>query len=141
MMRIYREHNVNPASGCVPVLLQMPIWFALYRALWVSVDLYQESFLWIPDLTARDPLWILPVTLVAVMFLQQKMTPTAMDPAQQKMMLYVMPLLFGSMMSALPAGLCFYILVNSLLTIVQQHFINKSIGSLGGPPPAQEAHA
>jgi YidC/Oxa1 family membrane protein insertase len=133
MMRLYREHNVNPAGGCLPILIQMPIWFALYRSLWVSVDLYQQGFLWIDDLTTRDPLWILPVALVIVMFLQQKMTPTTMDPAQQKMMQYTMPLLFGAMMTALPAGLCFYILVNTLLTIVQQHFINKSIGPIGGP--------
>jgi len=125
MMKLYRKNNVNPASGCVPMLLQMPIWFALYRALWVSIDLYQESFLWIPDLTARDPYWILPVVLVVVMFLQQKMTPSTMDAAQQKMMMYFMPLMFGVMMAALPAGLCFYIFVNTVLTIVQQHFINK----------------
>jgi YidC/Oxa1 family membrane protein insertase len=133
MMRLYREHNVNPAGGCLPILIQMPIWFALYRSLWVSVDLYQQKFLWIDDLTTRDPLWILPVALVVVMFLQQRMTPTTMDPAQQKMMQYTMPILFGAMMLALPAGLCFYILVNTLLTIIQQHFINRSIGPIGGP--------
>jgi YidC/Oxa1 family membrane protein insertase len=142
MMRLYREHNVNPAGGCLPILIQMPIWFALYRSLWVSVDLYQQGFLWIGDLTTRDPFYILPIALVIVMFLQQKMTPTTMDPAQQKMMQYTMPLLFGAMMTALPAGLCFYILVNTLLTIIQQHFINKSIGPVGGPPvSAQGAKA
>lgn len=139
MMRLYREHNVNPAGGCLPVLIQMPIWFALYRSLWVSVDLYQEGFLWIGDLTTRDPYWILPVSLTVVMFLQQKMTPTTMDPAQQKMMQYTMPLVFGAMMAALPAGLSFYILVNTLLTIVQQHFINRSIGPAQGPSVAREA--
>jgi YidC/Oxa1 family membrane protein insertase len=141
MARLFKTHGVNPASGCLPILLQMPIWFALYRALWVSVDLYQEAFLWMPDLTARDPYWILPVALVAVMFIQQKMTPTTMDPAQQKVMLYMMPLMFGAMMAALPAGLAFYILVNSLLTIVQQHFINKSVGPVEGSPSAREAAA
>jgi YidC/Oxa1 family membrane protein insertase len=141
MLKLYRLHNVNPAGGCLPVLIQMPIWFALYRALWVSVDLYQQPFLWIPDLTARDPMWVLPVLLVVVMFLQQKMTPSTMDPAQQKIMLYTMPLMFGAMMMALPAGLCFYILVNTVLTILQQHFINKSIGPLGGPATVQGATA
>ena len=136
MMKLYRNNNVNPASGCVPMLLQMPIWFALYRALWVSIDLYQESFLWIPDLTSRDPYWILPVMLVVVMFLQQKMTPTTMDAAQQKMMMYFMPLMFGAMMMALPAGLCFYIFVNTVLTIVQQHFINKDGGPVSAPAAA-----
>lgn len=141
MMKLYRDHGVNPAGGCLPTLLQMPIWFALYRSLWVSVDLYQEGFLWIADLTTRDPYWILPVALVVVMFLQQKMMPTAMDPAQAKIMLYTMPLMFGAMMMALPAGLCFYILVNTLLTIVQQHFINRSIGPPKGPPVVQGATA
>lgn len=123
------------------MLIQMPIWFALYRSLWVSVDLYQQGFLWIPDLTARDPTWVLPVSLVVVMFIQQKMTPTTMDPAQQKMMQYMMPIMFGGMMAALPAGLCFYILVNTLLTIVQQQFINKSMGPIGGSEPVRGAAA
>jgi YidC/Oxa1 family membrane protein insertase len=141
MLKLYKEHNVNPAGGCLPILIQMPIWFALYRSLWVSIDLFQQSFLWIPDLTARDPFWVLPILLVVVMFLQQRMTPSTMDPAQQKIMQYTMPLVFGLMMMALPAGLCFYILVNTLLTIVQQHFINRSIGPIGGPPSVQGATA
>lgn len=141
MMRLYKDHNVSLGGGCLPMLIQMPIWFALYRSLWVSVDLYQQGFLWVADLTTRDPYWILPVTLVVVMFIQQKMTPTTMDPVQQKMMQYTMPAMFGIMMAALPAGLCFYILTNTLLTIVQQHLINKSIGPMGGSPAAQEAKA
>lgn len=131
MLKLYRTHNVNPAGGCLPILIQMPIWISLYRSLWVSVDLYQEGFLWISDLTTRDPYWVLPVLLVAVMFIQQRTLPTTMDPAQQKILQYFMPLMFGSMMAALPAGLCLYILTNTLLTIVQQHFINRTIG----PPP------
>lgn len=130
MMRLYREHNVNPAAGCLPILVQMPIWLSLYRALSVSVDLYQEGFLWIPDLTARDPYYVLPVVLMAVMFLQQRMMPAAMDPAQQKIMQYTMPLMFGLFMFGLPAGLCFYILVNSLLTILQQWVINRTLGPM-----------
>lgn len=137
MMRLYREHNVNPAGGCLPVLVQMPIWIALYRALWVSVDLYQEGFLWIADLTTRDPYWILPVLLTVLMFVQQKTMPVAMDPAQQKIMLYTMPVFFGFIMSALPAGLCLYILVNTLLTIVQQQLINRQLGP--AVPPAAPA--
>jgi len=138
LLKLYRKHNVNPASGCLPILIQMPIWFALYRALWVSVDLYQEGFLWIEDLTTRDPYWILPLALTGVMFLQQRMLPTTMDPAQQKVLQYFMPLMFGSMMAFLPAGLSFYILVNTVLTILQQHFINRSIG---GPPGSEPAAA
>ena len=140
-MRLFREHNVNPAGGCLPMLLQMPIWIALYRALWASVDLYQQEFLWISDLTTRDPYWILPIALVVGMFLQQKTMPSSMDAAQQRIMLYTMPLFFGFMMAALPAGLCLYILANTLLTIVQQQLINRSIGPMEGPTPAQEAKA
>ncbi len=140
-MKLYREHGVNPAGGCLPMLIQMPIWFALYRSLWVAVDLYQQEFLWMRDLTTADPYYILPVALIVVMFLQQRMTPTTMDATQQKIMQYTMPLVFGGMMSALPGGLCFYILVNTLLTIVQQHFINKAHGPLGGAPSVQEATA
>lgn len=132
MMKLYREHGVNPVGGCLPMLIQMPIWFALYRSLWVSTELYQQGFLWIEDLTARDPYFILPVVLIVVMFIQQKMTPTTMDPTQQKIMQYTMPLMFGGMMIALPAGLCFYILVNTLLTILQTHFINRSVGPVKG---------
>ena len=141
MMGLYRKHNVNPAGGCLPILIQMPIWFALYRSLWVSVDLYQQEFLWVSDLTTRDPYWILPVSLVVVMFLQQKMTPTTMEPMQQKIMQYTLPLFFGVMMSALPAGLCFYILVNTVLAIVQQHVINRSVRPQGGSGSEQEAKA
>lgn len=137
MLKLYRSHNVNPAGGCLPILIQMPIWIALYRSLWVSVDLYQEGFLWISDLTTRDPFWVLPVLLVGVMFVQQRTLPTTMDPAQQKILQYFMPLMFGTMMAALPAGLCLYILTNTLLTIVQQHFINKTIG----PPPGPSTKA
>jgi YidC/Oxa1 family membrane protein insertase len=132
MMKLYRDHGVNPVGGCLPMLIQMPIWFALYRSLWVSTELYQQGFLWLDDLTARDPYWILPVVLIVVMFIQQKMTPTTMDPTQQKIMQYTMPLMFGGMMLALPAGLCFYILVNTLLTILQTHFINRSVGPVKG---------
>ena len=134
MMKLYRDHNVSPASGCVPMLIQMPIWFALYRALWVSIDLYQESFLWIPDLTSRDPYWILPAILVIVMFLQQKMTPTTMDAAQQKMMMtggtaqqeqqkfmqYFMMGFFFLIFNGFPSGLNLYYTLFNLLTIVQQ---------------------
>jgi YidC/Oxa1 family membrane protein insertase len=138
MIKLYRTNNVNPAGGCLPLLLQMPIMFALYRSLWVSTDIYQQSFLWMSDLTVRDPFWVLPLSLMAVMFIQQRMTPTTMDPAQQKVMQYALPVMFGVMLSGLPAGLCLYILVNTLLTIVQQHFINRSIGA---PPSAPAAPA
>ncbi len=141
MMRLYRENNVNPAGGCLPILLQMPIWIALYRALSASVDLYQQPFLWIADLTTQDPYWVLPILLIVVMFLQQRSMPSSMDPAQQKIMMYTMPLVFGLMISAAPAGLCLYILANTVLTIGQQHLINRTIGPAEGPPSALEAKA
>ncbi|MGF1509021.1 MAG: membrane protein insertase YidC [Myxococcota bacterium] len=129
LIKLYRSNNVNPAGGCLPLLLQMPIMFSLYRALWVSTDIYQQRFLWLSDLTVRDPYYILPILLVTSMFLQQRLMPSTMDPAQAKVMQYVLPLVFGLTLSGLPAGLCIYILVNTLLTIVQQHFINRSIGA------------
>lgn len=136
VMRLYREHNVNPASGCLPVLIQLPIGISFFRALGSSVDLYQEEFLWISDLTTPDPLFILPISLAILMFLQQRLTPTAMDPAQQRIMMFTLPLVSGLFMFAMPAGLCVYILVNSVLTIVQQQLINKSMGP---PPGAKES--
>ena len=107
-MELYRKHNVNPLGGCLPMLLQMPVYIALYRTINYSVELFhQPLFGWIPDMTAKDPFYVLPLVLGAVMFLQQKMTPQqpGVDPAQQKMMLYFMPALFTMMMLSLPSGL------------------------------------
>src|SRR5205823_10888193 len=97
MMNLYKQHKINPLGGCLPMLLQMPVWFALYRALNVSASLYQAKFLWMPDLTAPDPLYIMPALMTGVMFLQQKLSPTSVDSQQQKMMMYMMPLMFGAM--------------------------------------------
>ena len=113
------------------MLLQMPVWFALYRALWTSVDLYQQPFMWIPDLTAKEPFPFLALAVGAVTFIQQKVTPTTMDNDQAKMMMFMMPIMLTVFMLALPSGLVLYIFVNSLLTIVQQLVINKRI-----PAPA-----
>lgn len=139
MMRLFKEHNVNPLSGCLPLLVQMPIFFSLYRALWVSTDIYQQGFLWIGDLTSADPYFILPIILMAMTFLQQKIMPVAMDPAQQKVMMYVMPLMLGSIFMAVPAGLGLYMLVNTVLTILQQHFINTTLGPIPGSAAAAAA--
>ena len=115
------------------MLLQMPVWFALYRALWSAVDLYQQSFLWIPDLTQPESFPILALLVGAVTAIQQKVTPTTGDPAQARMMMIVMPIMLTVFMVALPSGLVFYILVNSLLTIVQQIVINHRVPK---PQPA-----
>jgi YidC/Oxa1 family membrane protein insertase len=123
-MELYRRHGINPAAqmmGCLPVFLQMPVFFALYTSLSTNVELYHQPFIW-PwvDLSARDPYFILPVLLSALMFVQQKLMPNTMDPQQAKIMLYMMPLMMGMFMLFLPSGLCLYMLTNSALSIAQQ---------------------
>ena len=132
-LKLMQEMGVNPLSGCLPMLLQMPVWFALYRALWSAVDLYQQSFLWIADLTQPESFPILALLVGAVTAIQQKVTPTTGDPAQARMMMIVMPIMLTVFMVALPSGLVFYILVDSLLTIVQQIVINRRVPK---PQPA-----
>ena len=118
---LYKQHGVNPVGGCLPLLLQMPIYIALYRSINASVSLYnQPLFGWMTDMTQKDPYYVLPLVLGAVMFVQQKVTPQAGgDPAQQKMMLYFMPGLFTLMMLSLPSGLTLYILINTVLSVAQ----------------------
>ncbi len=128
IMAMYKEAGANPFSGCFPMLIQMPIWFALYRVLWGSIELYQEKFLYFCDLTARDPICIFPIALSVIMFVQQKMSPPPTDP-NQKMMMQFMPLFFAFIMFALPSGLVLYILVSSLLRLLQQWMVNR-----GGEP-------
>lgn len=117
--QLYKKHGVNPVAGCVPALLQMPVWFALYTALQTAMELYHEPFLFWHDLSAPDPRFVLPLVLGATMFVQQKVTPMQMDPAQQKVFLYFMPAMFTVFMLFLPAGLGVYMLTNSALGIVQ----------------------
>ncbi len=126
MMSLYKREKVNPLGGCLPMLLQMPIWIALYRTIYSSVELYQAPLGgWIQDLSAADPYFVLPVVLGASMFAQQKLTPTTMDSAQAKMMLYMMPIMFTVFMLFLPSGLNLYILVNTFLTMLQQYYLRK----------------
>ena len=135
IMSMYKEAGANPFSGCFPMLIQMPIWFALYRVLWGSIELYQEHFLYFCDLTARDPICIFPVALSGIMFVQQKMSPPPTDP-NQKMMMQFMPLFFAFIMFALPSGLVLYILVSSCLRLLQQWLVNRS-----GDPETESAAA
>ena len=133
---LYRQHNVNPVGGCLPLLLQMPVYIALYRAINASVSLYnQPLFGWIGDMTQKDPYYVLPLVLGVVMFLQQKLTPQAAgaDPAQQKMMLYFMPVLFTLMMLGLPSGLTLYILANTALSVLQTVVMQRSDVPAGKP--------
>jgi YidC/Oxa1 family membrane protein insertase len=127
IMLLYQKHGINPASqmlGCLPVFLQMPVFFALYASLQNNIELYHQPFiLFWTDLTARDPYFVLPVALSGLMFVQQKLMPnTGMDPQQAKIMLYMMPLMMGTFMLFLPSGLCLYMLTNSALSIAQQQF-------------------
>lgn len=130
IMLLYQKEGVNPLGGCLPILIQMPIYIALYSMLNNAVELYNAGFLpfWLTDLSEKDPYYILPVALGGFMFLQQKMTPTQMDNQQAKIMLYVMPVMFAGFMLFLPAGLNLYILANTLLGILQQWLVTKRYG-------------
>jgi len=130
MMNLYKREKVNPLGGCFPMLLQMPIWIALYRTIYSSAELYQAPMgLWIHDLSAPDPFFVMPLLLGVLMFAQQKMTPTATDSQQAKMMLYIMPVMFTVFMLFLPAGLNLYILVNTLLSLVQQYYLKRKFAA------------
>jgi len=129
MMELYKKEKINPMGGCLPILVQMPVFLALYWVLVESVELRHAPWiLWIQDLTARDPLFILPVINVAVMWFTQKLQPAAgMDPMQQKMMQF-MPLVFGVMMAFFPAGLVLYWVTNGALGLLQQWWMMKRHG-------------
>ena len=128
MLTLMKSGGYNPMAGCLPILIQMPIFFALYRVLYSSIELYHAPFaFWIRDLSSHDPFYVTPILMTAAMFLQQKLTPsTATDPAQAKMMLF-MPVVFGGLMMALPSGLTIYMLVNSVAGILQQFILNKKL--------------
>ncbi len=123
-MELWKKHGVNPMKGCLPQMASMPVWFALYTTLQTAVELYNIPFLWFPDLSAPDPYYLLPFIIGGVYFVQQKIMPMqAGDPAQQKMMLYMMPGMFTLFMLFLPAGLGVYMFTNSLLGILQQRAV------------------
>ncbi|MCB0341534.1 MAG: membrane protein insertase YidC [Pseudobdellovibrionaceae bacterium] len=120
MVRLMREAKANPLGGCLPMLIQFPVFIALYQVLGQSIELYQAPFgLWIHDLSLKDPYFILPVMMGVTMFVQQKITPSTMDPAQAKVML-VLPVVFAFFMAGLPAGLTLYIFVSALFGVFQQ---------------------
>lgn len=128
MMQLYKTYNVNPMSGCLPILVQLPVFIALYQALLHSNNLRHAEFitylpftniLWLSDLSVQDPLYITPLLMGATMFLQQWLSPAVGDPTQRKVMLF-MPLIFTFMFLSFPAGLVLYWLVNNILSIVQQ---------------------
>jgi len=124
-MELYKKHGVNPLGGCLPILIQMPVYIALYSMLGNSVELYRSPFvLWIRDLTAADPYFVLPILTGVLMFVQQKTQPTPPD-SQQKMMMYMTPVMFTAFSIFLPAGLTIYILTNTVLTFLQQLLLNR----------------
>jgi YidC/Oxa1 family membrane protein insertase len=125
-LEIYRTHKVNPLGGCLPILIQLPVFFALYRVLLNSIELRHAPFIsfWINDLSSKDYSYISPILMGASMFIQQKMTPTTTDPVQAKMML-LMPIVFTFMFLSFPSGLVIYWLITNVLSIVQQYYINK----------------
>jgi YidC/Oxa1 family membrane protein insertase len=129
VMAVYQREGINPMGGCLPMVLQMPIWFALYRMLNVTIELRHAPWLgWIHDLSARDPYYILPVLMGVTMYVMQKTTPmTATDPAQQRMLSWT-PLMFGAMFVIFPvsSGLVLYILASNLVNMAQQWYLNRT---------------
>ena len=125
-MALFKKAGANPLSGCLPLLLQMPIFFAFYKVLYSAVELVDAPFyLWISDLSEKDPYYVLPVLMALSMFFQQKFTPTTTtDPVQKKLMMF-MPLLFGLFMKDLPAGLTLYIFISTLVGMAQQLLVFK----------------
>ncbi len=134
-MQLYRTYGVNPLGGCLPILIQIPVFFALYQALLQSLALRHSSFisylpftdiLWLADLSAKDPLYITPIIMGGTMFLQQYMSPAMGDPTQRKMMLF-MPIIFTFMFLNFPSGLVLYWLMSNVFSIVQQWFTLRKI--------------
>ncbi|WP_100550562.1 membrane protein insertase YidC [Caedibacter taeniospiralis] len=125
MMEMYKEEKVNPASGCLPILVQIPVFIALYWVLLESVQLRQAPFVfWINDLASKDPYFILPILMGISMFVQQKLSPTSADPTQAKIMM-LMPVIFTVFFASFPSGLVLYWLTNNVISIAQQWYITR----------------
>ena len=128
LYELYKRYRINPVSGCLPIFLQLPVFVGLYEVLSVAIELRHAPFmLWIQDLSAKDPYYITPVLMGISMFIQQKMTPTTMDPTQAKIML-IMPLVLTFVFMSFPSGLVLYWLVNNILSIAQQYQLYKETG-------------
>jgi len=128
LMELYKKEKINPAAGCLPMLVQIPFFISFYWVLLESVEMRQAPFmLWITDLSSKDPYFILPLLMGAAMFFQQKLNPPPPDPVQAKMM-QIMPIVFTGFFAFFPAGLVLYWLTNSVLSIAQQWRINKVLG-------------
>ncbi len=127
MMELYKREKVNPLGGCLPMLIQIPVFIALYKVLYNAIELRHAPFMWwLQDLSAKDPYYILPVLMGISMFAMQKMTPTTMDPKQAKIMM-IMPVVLTFMFINLPSGLVLYFTLSNLLSMVQQLYINRTM--------------
>jgi YidC/Oxa1 family membrane protein insertase len=129
VMAVYSREGINPLGSCLPTLLQMPIWFALYRMLNVTIELrHAPWFGWLQDLSSKDPYYILPILMAVSMYTMQKMTPTPAADAAQQRMVALMPIMFGGMFIVFPvsSGLVLYIFTSNLVNMAQQYFLNKS---------------
>jgi len=125
LMRLYKEHGINPAGGCLPLLIQLPVFWGFFRMLVVAVEFRHSPFVfWIKDLSVRDPYYVTPILMGVTQFITQKMTPSTADPAQQKMML-LMPFIFTIFFMNFQAGLVLYWLTNNVLQIAQQAIMNR----------------
>jgi YidC/Oxa1 family membrane protein insertase len=146
LIKLYRDHKVNPVGGCLPMLLQMPVFVALFNILYMTIDLRQAPFiLWITDLSAQDPYYVLPLIMGVTMVIQQKITPTTMDPTQAKIML-LLPVFMTFLFITFPAGLVLYWLTNNVLTIAQQliterYFSRRPVVAVGDAPSEKESGA
>ncbi|MDK4679509.1 membrane protein insertase YidC [Kingella negevensis] len=137
MMKLYKDEQINPLGGCLPMLVQMPIFIGLYWMIFLSVELRQAPWLgWITDLSRADPFYILPLLMAGTMYLQTKMSPPPSDPAQAQMM-KIMPLMFSVMFFFFPAGLVLYYVVNNVLTMAQQWLINRQIDAAAAQPKVE----
>jgi len=127
MMELYKKEKINPLGGCLPMIVQIPVFIALYWVLLESVELRQADFiLWIRDLSAKDPYYVLPVIMGATMLLQQRLNPAPADPVQQKVLM-ALPFVFTAFFAFFPSGLVLYWVVNSSLSLVQQWYITRKI--------------
>jgi YidC/Oxa1 family membrane protein insertase len=135
-MGLYKKEKINPLGGCLPIVIQIPVFIALYYVLLESIELRHAPFVfWIKDLSSRDPYFVLPLIMGVTMFLQQKMNPAPPDPVQAKVMM-LMPVIFTALFLTFPAGLVLYWTANNLLSILQQWYITRSIGNVA-PPKAK----
>jgi YidC/Oxa1 family membrane protein insertase len=129
MMELYKREKVNPAAGCLPMLIQIPFFIAFYWVLLESVEMRQAPFaLWITDLSARDPYFVLPLLMGIAMFVQQKLNPAPPDPIQAKVMT-ILPVMFTGFFAFFPSGLVLYWLTNSVLSVIQQWNINRKMAA------------